>query len=160
MSLQNWANERISAARKKDSAIQSQVFLDALQREEVLYKRIAKKLRKRAPDGLHDITAGLLPKKLRKRAPDGLHDITVGLLREEHQLSAIDLDKSKINNLFQAGEEKDGLLSIWTRTINGEKMDTCWTNAVRLQGRSDGSGAVTTEEEEEEEEEEGGSRRR
>ena len=47
------------------------------------------------------------------------------------------------------------MLSIWTRTINDEKVDTCWIEAVTLQGqqgRSDGPGADVTLEEEEDDE--------
>jgi hypothetical protein len=84
-----------------------------------------------------------MAKKERKRVPDGLRDIAVDLLREELHLSARDLDKSHISKLFDRsrGERGDSFLSIWTRSISSESVDACWTEAVRLQSNSEGSGA-------------------
>ena len=53
--------------------MESQAFKESLRREEGVFKRMAK--------------------KERKRVPDGLRDIAVDLLREELHLSPIELDK-------------------------------------------------------------------
>ncbi|KAF9943034.1 hypothetical protein BGZ70_006044, partial [Mortierella alpina] len=83
-----------------------------------------------------------MAKKERKRVPDGLRDIAADLLREELHLSPIDLDKSHISGLFKrsGGERDDSLLSIWFRTISSESVETFWSEAARLQGQSEGSG--------------------
>jgi hypothetical protein len=122
--LEQWAKERVGAARKKHSAdMESQAFKESLRREEGVFKKMAK--------------------KERKRVPDGLRDIAVDLLREELHLSARDLDKSHISKLFDRsrGERGDSFLSIWTRSISSESVDACWTEAVRLQSNFEGSGA-------------------
>ena len=127
MLLQNWASERIGAAMKKHSAHTQ--LQDNLKREEKVYKKMAH--------------------KDRKRAPDGLYDIALDLLREEFQLSAVVLDKSKLNQLFSSGNGE--MLSIWTSTITEEKVDSCWNDAMELQEEPESSGAeVATEEEDDE----------
>ncbi len=100
-----------------------QAFKESLRREEGVFKKMAK--------------------KERKRVPDGLRDVAIDLLREELHLTARELDKSHISKLFDRYKSGRGnsFLSIWIRSISSKIVDACWTEAVRMHGNSDGSGA-------------------